>query len=162
MSEACRRDHAGIGILTFEGRPKRRARRAAPPSRVWSPRQRENNDDNKMIELNETNFDQEVLNATQPVLVEFWAGWSAPCTAMAPMLALVAGPGPNSVKVGRVNVECHEDLTEHYGVRSVPTLLIFNQGGLKDRIVGRTTEETVRDKIRRLTSLSTGRLATQT
>src|SRR5487761_2356565 len=96
---------------------------------------------NHLIELNETNFDREVLNATQPVLVEFWAGWSEPCRDMTPMLESVAEDQAVRVKVARVNVERHEELTEQYGVRSVPTLLIFDQGGVQDQIIGRTTEQ---------------------
>jgi thioredoxin 1 len=102
------------------------------------------------IELNEANFDREVLDAMQPVLVEFWAGWSDPCKAMAPMLESVAEDDAVPVKVARVNVEHHEKLTEQYGVRAVPTLLIFNQGGLQDQIVGRTTEQAVRERLERL------------
>ena len=105
---------------------------------------------NNVIELNEANFDREVLNATQPVLVEFWAGWSDPCKAMAPMLESVAEDKAVPVKLARVNVEDHENLTEQYGVRSVPTLLIFHQGGLQDQIVGRTTEQAVRERLERL------------
>ena len=107
-------------------------------------------ENNNVIELNEANFDREVLNATQPVLVEFWAGWSDPCKAMAPMLESVAEDKAVPVKLARVNVEDHENLTEQYGVRSVPTLLIFNQGGLQDQIVGRTTEQAVRERLERL------------
>ena len=105
---------------------------------------------NNVIELNEANFNREVLNATQPVIVEFWAGWSDPCKAMAPLLESVAEDEAVPVKIARVNVEDHENLTEQYGVRSVPTLLIFNQGGLQDQIVGRTTEEDVRERLERL------------
>ena len=81
---------------------------------------------NKFIELNEANFDREVLNAIQPVLVEFWAGWSEACKAMAPMLESVVENEVIALKVARVNVEHHEKLSEQYGVRAVPTLLIFN------------------------------------
>jgi thioredoxin 1 len=102
------------------------------------------------IELSEANFDREVLNAMQPVLVEFWAGWSDRCKAMAPMLESLADDGAVSVKVVRVNVEHHEKLTEQYGVRAVPTLLIFKQGGVQDQIVGQTTEQVVRAKLERL------------
>ncbi len=105
---------------------------------------------NNFIELNETNFEREVLNATRPVLVEFWAGWSDSCKAMAPMLESVAEDEAVPVKVSRVNVEQHEKLTEQYGVRAVPTLLIFNQGGLQDQIVGRATEQAVRERLERL------------
>jgi thioredoxin 1 len=106
-----------------------------------------NNVNNTVVELNEANFEREVLSAKHPVLVQFWAGWSDPCRVMAPMLESVAKDGASPVKVARVNVEHHEQLTEHYGVRAVPTLLIFNQGSLQGQIVGRTTEQTVRSKL---------------
>ena len=80
-----------------------------------------------------------MLSAANPVLVQFWVGWSDPCKALAPMLESVAEDEAVPVKVARVNVEHHEELTERYGVSAVPTLLIFNQGGLQDQIVGRTT-----------------------
>jgi thioredoxin 1 len=105
---------------------------------------------NNVIELNETNFDREVLSAANPVLVQFWAGWSDPCKAMAPMLESVAEDQAVPVKVARVNVEHHEELTEQYGVRSVPTLLIFNQGGVQDQIIGHTTGQAVRERLERL------------
>jgi len=102
------------------------------------------------IELNEANFDREVLNAMQPVLVEFWAGWSEPCKDMAPVLESVAKDDAVPVKIARVNVERYENLTEQYGVRAVPTLLIFNQGILQDEIVGQTTKQAVRERLERL------------
>ena len=105
---------------------------------------------NNIIELSEANFNREVLNATQPVLVEFWAGWSESCKAMAPMLESVAEDEAFPVKIAKVNVEHHEELTDQYGVRAVPTLLIFNQGRLQDQIVGRTTEQAVRARLQRL------------
>jgi thioredoxin 1 len=106
---------------------------------------------NNFIELDEANFDREVLKALQPVLVEFWAGWSESCKAIAPMLESVAKDAAVPVKIARVNVERHENLTDLYGVRAVPTLLIFNQGALQDQIVGRTSEQAVRARLERLT-----------
>ena len=117
---------------------------------------------NTTIELNEANFDREVLEAAQPVLVEFWAGWSESCKAMAPMLESIAENAAVAVKVARVNVEHHEALTEQYGVRAVPTLLIFNQGGLQDRIVGRTTEQAVRERLERLKRIPWSHCAAET
>jgi thioredoxin 1 len=105
---------------------------------------------NTVIELNEANFAQEVLEAHNPVLVEFWAEWSDPCQAMAPVLDSVAGDDTVPVKVARVNVEQHEGLAEQYGVRGVPTLLIFNQGGLRGEIVGRASEQQLREKLQGL------------
>jgi thioredoxin 1 len=102
-----------------------------------------------VIELNEANFKQEVLGAPTPVLVEFWAGWSEPCKAMTPLLKSVAEDGDTPVKLARVNVEQHEELAEEYGVRAIPTLLIFNEGGLRDEIVGRASEQELREKLER-------------
>jgi len=100
-----------------------------------------------VIELNETNFEREVLVARQPVLVQFWAGWSGACRAMQPLLDSVAEGEVVPVKVARVNVERHEALADQYGVRTVPTLLIFDRGSLQDQIVGCTTELDVREKL---------------
>jgi len=109
---------------------------------------------NNFIELNEANFEREVLSALHPVLVEFWADWSESCRAMAPMLESVAKDDAIPVKIARVNVERHENLTDQYGVRAVPTLLIFNQGTLQDQIVGRTTAQAVRERLDRLEKIS--------
>ncbi len=103
---------------------------------------------NHVIELNKANFEREVLAARNPVLVQFWAGWSEPCKAMGPVLESVAENIP--VKMARVNVEHHEDLADQYGVRVVPTLLIFDRGSLQDQVVGRATEQEVREKLERL------------
>ena len=102
-----------------------------------------------VVELNGANFAQEVLAAGNLVLVQFWAGWSDPCRAMAPMVESVAEAQAVPIKVARVNVEENEALTEEYGVRCVPTLLIFNLGSLADQIVGRASEWEVREKLAR-------------
>ncbi|MCU0784201.1 MAG: thioredoxin domain-containing protein [Verrucomicrobia bacterium] len=102
---------------------------------------------NNVIEVNEANFPREVLGARRPVLVQFWASWSDPCKAMTPVLESVAEHEATPVKVARVNVEHHEGLAEEYGVRAVPTLLIFNRGNLQDQIIGRATEQEVREKL---------------
>jgi thioredoxin 1 len=69
---------------------------------------------------------------------------------MTPVLESVAKDDAVSVKIARVSVEDHENLTDQYGVRAVPTLLLFNQGALQDKIIGRTTEQTVRESLERL------------
>ena len=101
-----------------------------------------------VIEVNQANFEQEVLGAARPVLVQFWAGWSELCKTMAPVLQSAAEDGSVPIKMARVNVEQNEALAEKYGVRAVPTVLLFNEGGLKDQIIGRATEREVRDKLR--------------
>lgn len=103
-----------------------------------------------VVELSESNFAREVLDAPTPVLVEFWAGWSETSKALTPVLESVADDAVPPIKVGRVNIEHQESLAETYGVRCVPTLLIFNQGGLQDQMVGRVTEQEVREKLESL------------
>jgi len=105
---------------------------------------------NNFMELNEANFHREVLSALQPVLVEFWAGWSEAIKVMAPLLETVAKDDAVPVKIVRVNVEHHENLTDQYGVRAVPTLLLFNQGTVQNQIVGQTTVQAVRESLMRL------------
>jgi thioredoxin 1 len=103
------------------------------------------------IELNAANFQREVLGAAEPVLVAFWTEWSDACKAMVQVLESVVEDPSVPCKVGLVNAEENEELAEQYGVRTVPALLIFNQNSLRDRIVGRTTEPQVREKLERLT-----------
>jgi thioredoxin 1 len=101
---------------------------------------------NTFIELNEANFDEEVMDATHPVMVQAWASWSVPCREISPLLESVAwDAGP--VKLARLNVERNEALAMQCGVRAVPTLLFFNLGSLRDQIVGRVTEAEVREKL---------------
>ena len=100
-----------------------------------------------VVELNESNFEHEVLWAPNPVLVHFWAGWSGPCKAMTPVLESIAEHDSVPVTVATVDVENHEDLAERYGVRAVPTVLIFSRGGLQDQIIGRATEQHVRQRL---------------
>lgn len=105
---------------------------------------------NNVVELNEANFEREVLEARNPVLVQFWAGWSETCRDMRPLLEAVAEEEVFPVKVALVNMERYGDLADEYGVRAVPTVLIFNRGGLQDHIVGRTTTQELREKLNRL------------
>jgi thioredoxin 1 len=102
-----------------------------------------------VIELNETNFALEVLGAQNPVLVHFWAGWSEKCKVMTPLLESVAEGAARLVKVARLNVEQHEELVVEYGVRCVPTVLIFNNGGVEDQIIGHVSAQEVHGKLER-------------
>ena len=106
---------------------------------------------NNTIELNETNFHEEVINASHPVMVAFWAEWSAPCRELSALLQSAAEDGSVPVKLGRVDVESQEKLTEQCGVRAAPTVLIYNQGAVQDQIIGHTTTRAVRELLDRLT-----------
>ena len=88
------------------------------------------------ITLTKNNFEEEVLKSGVPVLVDFWATWCGPCRMVAPVLREIAGEKAGELKVGKVNVDEEEELAIRIGISSIPTLLLFENGKLVDRLVG--------------------------
>ena len=88
------------------------------------------------IEINETNFESEVLQSNQPVLVDFWAEWCGPCRMMAPTIDVVADEYAGKVKVGKVDVDSNGDTAMRYNIRGIPSLLLFKGGRVVDQRVG--------------------------
>lgn len=101
-----------------------------------------------IIELNETNFETEVKNTKQTVLVDFWAAWCAPCAAVAPVLEKMAEEFRGRLKVFKLNIDDNQKLASEFGVMSIPTLIIFKEGKELDRIIGVAGEAQLLKKIR--------------
>ena len=98
-----------------------------------------------VVELTNTNFEQEVLKGAKPALVDLWAAWCGPCRLIAPVVEELAGTYQGKLTVGKLNVDEHPDVAAQYRVMNIPTLLLFKQGQEVDRIVGvQPKEELVR------------------
>jgi thioredoxin 1 len=100
-----------------------------------------------IIEINEANFAAEVLEASQPVLVDFWAEWCGPCKMLAPVLNEIAVEQAERAKVVKVNVDENPALAARYGIQSIPTLLYFVNGELRDHIIGATGKRNIVAKL---------------
>src|SRR5690554_5650463 len=90
----------------------------------------------KPLELTDSNFDDEVLNSDNPVLVDFWAEWCGPCRMIGPVVEELANDYDGKVKVGKVDVDSNPEVSVKYGIRSIPALLIFKNGEVVDQIIG--------------------------
>lgn len=88
------------------------------------------------VNLNEENFENEVLRSEKPVLVDFWATWCGPCKMIAPVLEEIAKEYEGRVKVGKVNIDEQRDLATKYQISSIPTLILFKQGRIVNVLVG--------------------------
>lgn len=90
----------------------------------------------KVVTFSDANFDREVLQSETPVLVDFWATWCAPCKAIAPLIDNVADEYSGKIKVGKVNVDENPATPGKYGVRGIPTLILFKGGVVVEQLVG--------------------------
>jgi len=103
-----------------------------------------------ILEVNDANFDQEVLRSEQPVLVDFWAVWCGPCKAIAPIVDGVAAAYAGKLKVAKVNVDQNGATPSRYGIRGIPALLFFKGGKVADQVVGYVPQDVIEEKVKRL------------
>lgn len=102
------------------------------------------------IEINETNFETEVLQSAQPVLVDFWADWCGPCKMLAPVLDEIAVEQTGRVKVAKVNIDHNPALAARFGIQSIPTLLYFADGEVRNHTIGVAGKKAITAKLEAL------------
>lgn len=104
------------------------------------------------IEITEANFETEVLKSTQPVVVDFWAEWCGPCKMLAPALDEIAVEQNGRVKVGKVNVDTNPGLAARFRIQSIPTLLYFANGEVRNQTIGAVSKKAILSSLEKLTA----------
>lgn len=102
------------------------------------------------ININEDSFDVAVAKSSTPVVVDFWAPWCGPCKMISPVLDEIARENAETLRVAKVNVDDNPGLATRFGVRSIPTLLLFKNGDLRGTIVGLTSKQNLLSKLQDL------------
>ena len=95
----------------------------------------------ELIKIDSTNFDSEIIKSDIPVLVDFWAPWCAPCVMLSPTIESLASEYEGKVKVAKVNVDDNQELAGQYGIRGIPTVMIFKDGQVFNSMVGMKPKE---------------------
>ena len=104
---------------------------------------------NHVIEFTDQSFEQEVLQADQPVLVDFWAAWCGPCRTIAPTVEAIATEYAGKAKVGKVNVDENSSTPGRYNIRGIPTLLLFKGGEVREQVVGVTSRDELENLLKK-------------
>jgi thioredoxin 1 len=103
-----------------------------------------------IVNLTKDNFSKEVLQSPTPVLVDFWAQWCSPCRALSPILDELAEEYDGRIKIGKVDTEQQQELAVEYGIRGIPTMLLFSQGQVVDQIVGLKSKRDIKSSFERV------------
>jgi thioredoxin 1 len=101
----------------------------------------------KPITITDDNFESEVLASQIPVLIDFWAEWCGPCKMIAPSVEELAGEFAGRIKVGKMDVDTNQITPGHYGIRSIPSLLIFKGGQVIEQIIGAVPKNHIKSKL---------------
>jgi thioredoxin 1 len=109
----------------------------------------------KVAYVSDSSFEQDVLQWQKPVLVDFWAEWCAPCRMIAPTIDAIAEDFAASAKVVKLNVDENTSTAQRYGIKGIPTLILFSEGKEVERVVGATSKESIMKMIEKYVSVST-------
>ena len=99
------------------------------------------------IVLPDDNFSLEVVESSQPVLVDFWATWCGPCRMIAPIVEELSSEYEGKAKIGKVDVDTAQKTAQEFGIRSIPTLLLFKEGKVVEQIIGAVPKQQIVDKL---------------
>ena len=100
-----------------------------------------------VLEINEANFEQEVLNNEKPTLVDFWAPWCGPCRMVAPIVEELSEDYADQLTVCKINVDDNQSIAAKFGISSIPTLMVFKNGEVAEKIVGMVPKNTLKEAI---------------
>jgi thioredoxin 1 len=101
----------------------------------------------KPIEITDDTFKKEVLESDTPVLIDFWAVWCGPCKMVAPVVEEIAKEYDGKLKVGKIDVDNNPQVTMQFGIRSIPTLMVFKQGKVVEQVIGALPKRNLLDKV---------------
>jgi len=101
-----------------------------------------------IFEVNDSNFDSEVVNVKGKVLVDFWAPWCGPCRMQTPILEKIIKSGEIAAKITKINTDENPGIANKYNINSIPTLIIFNNGEESERLVGVQPENVLKEKLK--------------
>jgi thioredoxin 1 len=104
----------------------------------------------KIAEVTDENFKTEILDSAQPALVDFWAAWCGPCRAIAPVVEELAAQYEGRVKIGKLNVDENPKTPGQYGIRAIPTLILFKGGTVAEQITGAVSKTTLENAIKKV------------